>query len=368
MNQKSTARCVQCESIIRFDPGERLVKCPACDRLNLALSDESVCRYVFQPVMDETHVRIKFTHLMESISGVSNDFKDRATLEHLQLFFIPYYELQGVDISGYLEFTARKKASMTDPADLEAINTSATHSTVPAPKRVTRSGHQTLMQDMSMSLPGVTISEWGLEEVDISAFRKSNGQSIELRSVDMRKLQVNGRVIMPSLSVDAFLTAVMASPSVHDRLETIIHRDINLIYYPVYRLRCLYKNASYEISLDGMTGTLLYGRFPLDIGRHVAVFLGAIGSLGFLGGWVLAHIGSNLDLAFLWNQMSGTGGFAWIGIILGVIGLVLLRISWSNLQFPGDIVRQGTRRRIERIGSLMSALVEKMYQSLVGSR
>jgi len=125
------------------------------------------------------------------------------------LFFIPFYEVQGIRI-GKFKDTSVDPQYASDEKIKRIYSPEAAAKIIQRRERVSRSEKavktdtRVAMSDLIVSHVAVTIRDWGLEYLNLSKQRRGKSQ-IVIEPLVLRNLQKAGTVIHPTVSLEKFL-------------------------------------------------------------------------------------------------------------------------------------------------------------------
>jgi len=128
------------------------------------------------------------------------------------------------------------------------------------------------------------VSEFGVTEVNLSA------QPIE--PFNANQLHMDGMVFEPvgsesdarQSAEESYQKQVKKSASLDRVGQTFlrfVRKRLGLVYYPLWVLRYLYRERSYQVVVDGYSGQPLYGKAPGNTLYRAAILIGgaAVGAL-----------------------------------------------------------------------------------------
>ena len=62
----------------------------------------------------------------------------------------------------------------------------------------------------------------------------------------------------------------------------LLRRQLSLVYYPLWIARYQYRDRSYQVVVDGVSGDVLYGKAPGNVFYRAAMLVGGMASGTFL--------------------------------------------------------------------------------------
>jgi hypothetical protein len=136
-----------------------------------------------------------------------------------------------------------------------------------------------------------------------------------------------------------------------DRVAQIFVRfarqRLNLVYYPLWVLRYLYRGRSFQVVVDGYSGQVLYGKAPGNTFYRAAVLVGgmALGALVGVDGSALA--------LYLLGRSDGDGGEGVVFAALALVGagFTLMAAAYRKFRYGEQFEFRGYRKRSRHVQS-----------------
>ena len=119
----------------------------------------------------------------------------------------------------------------------------------------------------------------------------------------------------------------------------ILRRRLSLVYYPLWIGRYQYRNRSYQVVVDGVKGSVLYGKAPGNIFYRAAMLVG-----GMAAGTFLLVNGTAIAGFILANADDGDGFF--LILLPIVIGLGLIAGGYRKFRYGEEVesIQQGAKK------------------------
>lgn len=171
----------------------------------------------------------------------------------------------------------------------------------------------------------------------------------ERKPFDALALQRRGTVLDPL--IDSSDAAPRESATLDERRE--------VVFVPLWLMRCRYGRDLYELYVDAMTGEPIRGRAPMRRDARLPQAIGAIYFLALItgmpaSGWVrIAGWLSNLDTAGLAIMLAIPGLLVWI-----------VAWSWDRLRFRYELAIDGSERTFVAINRPEKTAPEKVRDTL----
>jgi hypothetical protein len=120
---------------------------------------------------------------------------------------------------------------------------------------------------------------------------------------------------------------------------TFQHNDLvrpgtNIVYYPLWVVRYVFQNRTYQVVVDGEDGAICYGKAP---GNNLYRAITGIFGTAF-GTYLLTFFGI---FGIVGSSSSSWKGAAIGYIICVVIGIFLIKWAWKKFRYGGE-VEEGT--------------------------
>ncbi len=333
--------CPNCRGVVPVSEGVRVVQCPYCEQRSLVQGERGIRRWqVARRVEREqalTTIRGFFTGLKKAIS-----LKKEAKIRETFLVYLPYWRVTAF-VAGWMFGRVRKDKDSTRPIEVE------------------------VMEEMHWNDAAVDVSEFGVHRVRIS--------KDDLEPFDSLRLHREGMVFEPVESPTDALAEAEAHFTHRGRsrrslttkyFETFhtLRPKLALVYYPLWVARYEFKGRNYQVTVDGTTGKILYGKAPGNIFYRAAALVVsmALGNLLLVNGSILA-----LFIAGSSGDDDGSGFFfvpALIGIGLMVFGYRAFRYGEEVEEVDSSATKAATGRG-KKSGNLLETgmnIVEELSE------
>ena len=300
--------CPSCGGALSLVEGERIVACRYCSGQSLVLVPDAVPRHVVKAALDEAAaVRAARTSLQRP--GVERVARV-ARFDSVGRLYVPFYEATAVRLGSFFV-----RDRVKPPAPLNDGEQSG-----PEVERwlrdpgVEREDTKVIEQDVVRIGAACELPELGVERIRLAELRR-DGAKILLQPFDPVALHSRAVVFAPTLPADRFLEqTTWRVPSPNDSTEYVETR-LKLLYYPVWQACYRHRGRTYELVVDGVTGTLLAGSAPRHRGLAAGVVAAgvALGALG-VGRWLRWMLtGDAPGPAFLLLAIAGVA-LAWLAL------------------------------------------------------
>jgi hypothetical protein len=189
-----------------------------------------------------------------------------------------------------------------------------------------------VVQDMSWNGAACDVGEFGVNSIPL-------GEQ-PLEAFDAGALHSNGLVFEPVGSASDARSAAEAEFNQRlqrsaglDRIAQIfarfVRRRSGLIYYPLWVLRYVYRQRSFQVVVDGFSGQVLYGKAPGNTLYRAAMLVGGMAAGAFLA------VDASALAFYLAAQAEGdtSGGLAIAGLAAVVIGFGLMGLAYRTFRY-----------------------------------
>jgi hypothetical protein len=195
--------------------------------------------------------------------------------------------------------------------------------------------------------PAVVLPDFRLDRLDLRVLAESEGQI----PFDPLSLQRKGMVFDPSRTV-------VESVRVEPELEVIEER-VEVVYLPVWLVRCRLRSNFYEVTIDGTSGAVLRGRAPVERTARLPQAVGALYLLALASAFV--PMGGPRTLAVL-LRLHEVGIGAGLFLLAGLAWIVAW--SWDRVRFRYEVIVEGQERRLAAIARPERTLPEQVSEGL----
>ena len=307
--QTITISCPQCASPFSFREGDRNARCPSCGT-SLALSGEAgIARFWIEERIDQAQARANARRAVAAAGGDPR-VVERLRFEGGELCFLPFWRLRG-HAAGWL-WSERETVTREEEYDENGMKT------VREVRGPSQCSTESVMMAVDYSSPACDVSRFGLRGIAVA------GAVLPLRGMDFALASRRGTVFDPVKGPDEVRREAVAQARARGGGKGVLRsaarlslcgERLSLISYPVWSLSFARGERIYPVTIDGVNGRVLSGRFPaaarltilrplLTVTLLVFAFtihhlLGAVCAVGFLG-WLAANGGLSIERLAAW--------------------------------------------------------------------
>lgn len=259
--------CPNCAGVVPVPEGVRIVTCPYCDMRSLVQGDRGIRRWQVSNQLERPQA-LEAVKSFFSGFNKARDIKRQAQITDLFLIYLPYWRVTSF-VAGWLFGRVKSGDKNTKPVEVE------------------------VMEEMAWNDAAVDVSEFGIHHVTVRADR--------LEPFDSEALHAQGMVFEPlespsealAESEQHFIHRGQTKRNLKQKFFEKFHmlrQRLALVYYPLWVARYQYRDRSYQVVVDGVSGQVLYGKAPGNIFYRAATLVGgmAAGTFLLVNGTILA--------------------------------------------------------------------------------
>lgn len=300
--------------------GQLVVRCSYCDLRSFVRGERGLRRYQIPLRVERESAVLVMDRFLARNWAIARDAARNARLEETLLVYLPFWTIWGRVAAWAF---GEKKVGDRDSSRYE-------------PREIR------IVQEMTWNGAACDVGEFGVTQVAL------DGQEIE--PYDPEALHASALVFEP---VGSFS---QAKETAEHRFWKQVHRKVNLdrisqlfmrtfrrryglVYYPMWVLRYIYRERSFQVVADGYSGKVLYGKAPGNTLYRAAVLV-----LGMALGALVAVDAS----AFVFSQSGsgdGEGAFSF-GLILILAGFAIMGVAYRAFRYGEQYEYRSSRRTV----------------------
>lgn len=308
--------CPSCSGELDIRDGMHSFNCKYCGTLLVVKGDKGVLKYyVPRKLKRDDAIERAYKWLGEGLSKAKG-LKANSQVTEAFLVYIPYWRVRA-DVVGWV-FGVEKRTVTTS----SGTRTEYEHKEVK------------IQKSFDKTLPACDVAELGV--------RKVNLMGDQILPVNYEALQQDGMVFNIVSSQKDVLENSLNLFKSQARKEVnldeitfehydLVRENISIVYYPLWIVRYIFNNRTYQIVIDGEDGSVCYGKAP---GSNL--FRAITGILGLALGMYLATF---FEIFAIIRTSDKT---PWIiyGLCL-LFGIFLISYSYKKFRYGGEI-EEGT--------------------------
>lgn len=329
--------CPSCGGALDLKEGLRTFNCTYCGTLLSAKGESGAIKYYVPKKVNRDDAIKKARQWLGSGLAKAKGLQANSKIDEAFLTFIPYWRVRA-DVVGWVFGQEQKSSSNGTHYEDKEIKIQRTYDS---------------------TFPACDVAELGV--------RKVNLEGDEILPVDFENLQQQGMMFNIISSeeetvknaMDKFYEDSRKSASLSrvtfEHLD-LIRSNINVVYYPLWVIRYVYANRTYQVVVDGEDGTICYGKAPGN-----SLFRAIVGIYATAAGMFLA------TLFEIFKYSHGKTAFV-IYILALFAGIALMGWGYKKFRYGGEI-EEGTGlvaddksafKMVKDSGSISSFLNEGM--------
>ena len=308
--------CPACSGELDLREGIKTFNCKYCGIL-LAVKGESgpTKYYVPKNLKKEDAIGRAFQWLDKGISK-ARGLKSNSKIDEAFLVYIPYWRVRA-DVVGWVFGQERRTRTVNNRTETYYVDV-----------------EKKIQQSFDRTFPACDVAELGVKQVNLTGDK--------LLPVDIESLQQEGmmfNIVSSEKEVTDYAKSDFASAARYtanvDKVTfehyDLVREDLDVVYYPLWIVRYVFQNRTYQVVVDGEDGTVCYGKAPGN-----SLFRAVTGIFGVAAGMYLC----TLFGAFALGEVSDKGPFI-AYIIALVIGVMLIKWGYKKFRYGGEI-EEGT--------------------------
>jgi predicted RNA-binding Zn-ribbon protein involved in translation (DUF1610 family) len=338
--------CPSCGGELDLKEGMRAFNCKFCGTLLMTKGESGTRKYYVSKSVKRENAIANAFHWLGSGLSKAKGLKANSKIDEAFLVYIPFWRVKA-DVVGWV-FGQEKHTSG--------------NSTTYEDKEVK------IQSSFDRTYPACDIAELGVKKVNL--------EGDEILPVDFEKLQQEGmmfnivssekEIYDESLSLFTGKARKEASlDSISFEHYDLVRQSVGIVYYPLWVIRYVYQNRTYQVVVDGQDGTICYGKAPGN--NFIRALAGVFG------------IGLGMYLATFFEVFSifkASSKGPWIVyIILLVLGIFIISWGYKKFRYGGEVedgtglVPESKSNFIEKTGVKFShgSDVKNFAKSAVGS-
>jgi LSD1 subclass zinc finger protein len=354
--------CPTCRGSLGVERWSRVTRCAYCDTPLLVEAQGVLPRYYAAPKADKDSARRSLQRALQH-SDIPKGFMATSSLRSCELYFVPFHELTAkrVGLMAQRRENRLVPGIFDDSAQTRPLASMAMKKIPTGPEVDTR----VLLGDVHLSLPAVELTSWGLGGISLSKARTEH--LVKILPYDSKLISSFGRVLSPRLDPNRLLPSAFPQRRAVGDDTTYDSVRLGLVFYPVWRLRYVYRGRLYSATVDAVTGACLFLRAPQSAASRthwlmvsalgVGLVLGAglrlfLGLFGASRGDMLAGLALTLLSLGTWALVPAS--------ILAVTVVLVAEAGYEQFRYPGEVVIEDGMARIEKLGKPRTLLTEKL--------
>jgi len=324
--------CPACGGTLSMAEGQRVVPCRYCGAESLVLVPGAVPRYVVSPrVTREAAWDLAQKFLRRPALPLA--VRERGRIQDIFLCYVPFYEFTGARLGTFF-----LRESVKPPAPLLETEEGGQefHRWLLQPPTV-KEDTRVIQQEFVRIRPACDLAELGVDRIRLEEMRRGPS-SVLLEPFDLVALQSRAIVFAPTKDSGRFAEDLQRRIKVQGDRTSVVEQRLKILYYPVWQARYRHAGRPYEITLDGVTGSSLAARWPVQVRRAAAVAVAALAVAAlWVGRPVRQFLREGLTDHGLPGAVVGTGGTLLALVLGGLAALFVAWVGWTTFRREGEM-------------------------------
>jgi hypothetical protein len=302
--------CPSCGGALELKEGLRTFNCKYCGTLLVTKGESGAIKYYVPKKINRDDAIKKAKQWLGSGLAKAKGLQANSKIDEAFLTFIPYWRVRA-DVVGWVFGQEEKSTSNGTTYEDKEIK---------------------IQRAYDSTFPACDVAELGV--------RKINLEGDEILPVDFESLQQQGMVFNIISSEEEIVKKAREKFSEDSKNSAklsrvtfshmdLIRSDVNVVYYPLWIIRYVFANRTYQVVVDGEDGTICYGKAPGS-----TLFRAIVGIFATAAGMFLA------TLFEIFKYSHGKTAFI-IYILALFAGIALMAWGYKKFRYGGEI-EEGT--------------------------
>jgi len=267
--------CPACQGKLQISEGERIVICPYCDQRSYLKGERGVVRYQIQCKIDH---QAASQALSEFLKGPNRADGLRADAKITEMFvvYLPFWTIWS-KVASWVFGKKRVDKNKYKPLEVK------------------------LICGMSWNSPARDVAEFGVDAVRL-ADKPLEFLNTETIYADGMVFEPMGSEQEPLRQAHRYFKKNITHFSKAHKIGSIhiryLKEQIGIVFFPLWIVRYLFRERSYQVVIDGHSGEVLYGKVPGNPWYRAAVIIGSMALGMFLMVYGIAFV-LNMGLEML---------------------------------------------------------------------
>jgi len=302
--------CPSCGGALDLREGLKAFNCKYCGTLLITKGESGAIKYYVPKKISRDDAINKARQWLGSGLAKAKGLQQNSKIDEAFLTYIPYWRVRA-DVVGWVFGVEIKSSNSGTTRENKEIKIQRTYDS---------------------TFPACDVAELGV--------RKINLQGDEIFPVNFEDLQQQGMVFNIISSEEEIVSnakgyflddsrkSALLSEVTFEHMD-LVRNDVNVVYYPLWVIRYVFANRTYQVVVDGEDGTICYGKAPgSSLFRAISgIFATAVG----------------MFLATLFEIFKySTSKFAFVVyVICLILGIGLMVWGYKKFRYGGEI-EEGT--------------------------
>lgn len=311
MSEKESAQgltCPKCGGVVPIPEGQVIVKCPYCDLRSLVRGERGVRRFQVPLKCQRDQAIGALRRFFGSNMAIARGLADQSTLSEAFLVYLPFWTVWA-RVAAWV--FGEKQVGDRDHRRYEARE-------------------MRVVQEMTWNGAACDVGEFGVTQAPIFEQDLQPFKPEELHNLGM-VFEPVGSTSEARLAAEKQFTDQVNKKAGLDRISQLFVRNLRqrftLVYHPLWVLRYLYRGRSFQVVVDGYSGSVLYGKAPGNTLYRAAMLV-----LGMAFG-AFVSVDVTVLLLYIIGNSSDSGDAFWLVLLSFLFGLGVMFAAYSSFRF-----------------------------------
>jgi hypothetical protein len=310
--------CPACNGEQDMREGVKSFNCKYCGTLLITKGvDGALKYYVPNELQRNIAIQNTFNWLGKGLAK-ARGLKALCKIDDAFLVYIPYWRVRA-DVIGWVFGRERRTRTVNGRTETYYVDV-----------------EKKILQSYDRTYAACDVAELGVRKVNLAGD--------EMRPVNFDQLQTEG-MLFNIVSSEKEITDTAESEFIEEAVNsakvdqvTFQHNDlvrpsINIVYYPLWVVRYVFQNRTYQVIVDGEDGSVCYGKAP---GNNL--YRAVVGIIGLAAGMFLTTFFGIFSI--VGGESSGKAALV-VYIFSLIFGIFLIKWAYKKFRYGGEI-EEGT--------------------------
>lgn len=249
--------CPKCGGVVPIPEGQVIVKCPYCEQRSVVKGERGVRRYQVPNRIDRQQALDTLGRFLSGNMAIGRDVRSRSKVNEVFIAYLPFWMAWGRVLAWVF---GEKEVGSGDHRRYEPRETK-------------------VVEDMTWNGAAVDVGEFGVTQVPLSDQQLEPFNPDTLHRLGLVFEPVGSNSDARSAADKDFRDRIRSRASL-DRLSQVFTRIVRprlgLVSYPLWVLRYVYRERTFQVVVDGYAGKVLFGKAPGNTLYRAAMLVGCM--------------------------------------------------------------------------------------------
>ncbi|MFN2152621.1 MAG: hypothetical protein ACK2T5_13545 [Anaerolineales bacterium] len=305
--------CPKCGGMIPIPEGQSIVKCAFCDQRSFVRGERGLRRFQVAQRIDREQASAGLRKFLTGHRAIASEVAKSAKLTEIFVAYLPFWAVWAKALGWVF---GEKRVGSGDNKRYE-------------PREIE------VAKEVHWNRAACDVGEFGVDSLPLT--------SQQMEPFDPEKLHTHGMVFEPvgsqseaQATAESEFQVEIRSQANLDRVAQVFswlaQRRFNLVYYPLWVLRYLYKGRAFQVVVDGYTGEVLYGKAPGSTFYRALVLVGGM----ILGSFLAVDVSAAIFALLFQMEGDSPGMLFLLGLGAIVAGFGIMFAAYRKFRY-GEI-------------------------------